>query len=578
MILTEASVASQGCYLFVRSRQKENAYGAFCGEILRAEGLMGFEVVDLDTQPMPSLGAGDLAVVSRCFLTVAESKRLFEAVEGGSGIAVIQPRPRLLERCGLTTAGQVLHPGSVRPRAGSPGAGAPLQTHLPIPLVALPEDDSPWQVLADAVDSDWQETGFPAAITRRLGRGRLALFFYDLPAAVALIRFGDPALASYTTLEWRWPHAGDLYAQHIDPRLAHLPQADLHAQFLAQVLASISPAPLARLWYYEEAEQRSACVFQSDGDGSTLEQFEALATALEERGATGTFYLMAKTKLSPDQVAELRRRGHMFGPHVDPLARGEELYFAIPAALAEETEVFRKRFGEVSPTLQCHCAPWVGYLELVPIHQQVGFRLLFAHLSLPHELWGRYMCGSGRPLKFCGPDGIVHNCWQQPVVTFDDASVVELLGERTAAAREQFEALLAEALGSSHTTIPFLSHPVSFHTYSRGFMEPSWDRLREEGVPMYNADQWLDFIDRRAAIRIAAAQNHGGNAEYTVSGVDGRFALMVPMDDGPAPRLAVNGRPVDGVVQRRLERNWLFVPLAGDEGAVAIVEITQEEG
>ena len=50
--------------LVTRSTQPENTYGPFAAEILRAEGLMGFRSVDIDTAPLPEIGPGDLVKVA----------------------------------------------------------------------------------------------------------------------------------------------------------------------------------------------------------------------------------------------------------------------------------------------------------------------------------------------------------------------------------------------------------------------------------------------------------------------------------------------------------------------------------
>jgi hypothetical protein len=394
--------------------------------------------------------------------------------------------------------------------------------------------------------------------------GALALFFYDLPEAVARIRFGDPDLGGYsTTGTWPWPHALDLFVDHADERLAHLPQADLHGQLLAHVLTKIAPYPLARLWYYAEAEYRTAGVFQSDGDTSSPEQFCALAEALERRNAAGTFYLMRNTRLTEDDVASLRARGHTFGPHIDPRAREEDLYFALPDGLEEETELFRARFGAVSSTVQCHCAPWPAYMSMVPAHVANRYRLLFAYLTSPLSLWGKYLCGSGRPMKFFDLNGTLHNCWQQPVVTYDDATLVEFLRDNADSARRVFDGALAAALKTHHTATPILSHPVSFCTYSRPVMEHCFDRLHDESAPIYSADAWLDFIDRRSIVRIEQARDDSGDIACTVSDLRGRIPLMVPAKgfEAGAIDIEVNGRPAEAQRLRRIGEDWLFAQL-----------------
>lgn len=564
-------------YIFTNSSQPENAYGRFAGHILVAEGLTGFTLVDLAFESLPELTETSLAVVTRCFLRKAQAEALAAAVRRGARVVFLQPQQLVVELFGFTAATSVLHPGWVRVREGYPATGLPLQTHLPIPCHTLPEDSRDWHIIAAALDAEWHETGHPAVVTASCGQGQAALFFYDLAEAVARIRFGNPDLGGYTTCRtWPWPHALDLFEGHVDERVAHLPQADLHAQLLARMLTELAPCPLPRLWYYEKTGHRTAGVFESDGDFSEPGQFRALAAALEKRGGAATFYLMGATKLSEMDVADLRERGHTFGPHVDPRVRDEELYFAVADGLKEETERFSARFGAVSPTLQCHCAPWPGYMSAVPAHIENGYRLLFAYLPGSTRLWGKYLCGSARPIKFCDRNGTVHDCWQQPLVILDDETLIPFLRDQTAVARSAFDAALDAALTQNHTSMPMLSHPVSFCTYSSPVMEYAFARLRDAGAPIYNADAWLRFTDWRANVHVAEEQDEHGNITCAISGLEGSIPLMFPQQrfGSEAPSVSVNGLQVPHSRHHRLGEDYLFVQLdAIEHGSRAQVTV-----
>lgn len=563
--------------ILINSNQPENRYGRFAREILVSEGLTGFSFVDLADGRLPEFEETALILVTRAILRRAQADALLEAVRRGAGAVFLQPQQWIVEQLGFAVASSVIYPGTVRIRYSYGGTGLSLQTHLPIPRYVLPAGPPDWLAVADALNAEWHETGHPAAATAPCGRGRVTLFFYDLAEAVARIRFGNPDLSGYTTsATWPWPHALDLFEGHLDPRAAHLPQADLHSQLLARMLTGTAPFPLARLWYYAEAAHRTAGVFESDGDYSEPGQFRALAAALEKRGGAATFYLMRATKLSETDVAELRARGHSFGPHADPLARDEELAFALPDALREETGKFAARFGAVSPTLQCHCAPWPGYMSPVPAHIENGYRLLFAYLPGSCAVWGRYLCGSGRPMRFCGLDGAIYDCWQQPLVIFDDETLIAYLRDRADVARRVFDTALDAVLTHSHTGVPILSHPVSFCTYSRPVMEHVFDRLHAAGAPLYNADAWLQFTDWRANTRVAQDQDGNGHFVCTVSGLQGRIPLMFPVKNlAPgATVVAINGHEASHSLLRRLGDDYLFVQLdAKEHGPVARVSV-----
>jgi len=124
---------------------------------------------------------------------------------------------------------------------------------------------------------------------------------------------------------------------------------------------------------------------------------------------------------------------------------------------------------------------------------------------------------------------------------------------------------LTGAIQGHHSAIGMLSHPVSFCTYSQPLMEPCLERMVEQRVPIYNADQWLDFIDRRAAVQVKQRVESDGTLSCELLNARGRLTLMVPQKSGQkgVGKLIVNGASKGGTVLRRLEQDYLFVEIDG---------------
>ena len=565
----------------VRSQQPENKYGPFVQEILKAEGLNGFAVHDLDTASLPDFRPDDVVILTRCLLTREEAGALHKAVLSGLRLVCLQSPWNLVQRFGWTPAKKVLHPGWVQIQESYAGAGTPLQTHVPIAAYEAQEPSLGHSVIAEAILPDWQKSGFPAVVRQKVGEGEIVFFFYDLPKAIARIRFGNPELASLLNNgHWATLHAFDLFEGHVDERVLHLPQADLQAQLFAKVLTDISPYPLARLWYYEKPEQRTAANFSSDDDGSTPEQFQDLSESLLERGGKATFYLMEETLLSDEEVERFRGQGHSFGPHVDALSPHEADYelgltrqgtwyfnenwhFDFPQRLQIETQGFRQRYGAPSLSLQCHGGPWLGYMTWVSNFVENGYRLIFNYLSHPRWL-NKYMCGAGLPLKFVDEDGTIYDCWQQPMHSFDEETLITRISENPDEVVQEFEAFLHPALERFYTAICVSSHPVSFSTYSKPFLEACFDRLQQENVPIYSGDEWCEFIDRRHAVQMQYSRTANGQLRLVLSNVVGAFSLMLPMGSATDnPEIYLNGELAQSAHYRRLEQDYLFVQLDG---------------
>jgi hypothetical protein len=435
-----------------------------------------------------------------------------------------------------------------------------LQTHVPIALYEA--NGAEYSAVATASGADWQESGFPAVVRQRAGAGEVVFFFYDLPKAVARIRFGDPELASLlNTGQWEWLHAIDLFAGHVDERVLHLPQAELHAQLLAKLLTDICAYPLARLWYFEKAEQRAAANFSSDDDWSTPEQFHDLISTLETCDGHGTFYLMEDTHLGDEAVRDYRARGHTFGPHVNATREKDDMTFVFPRLLHEETATFRARYGQGSLSLQNHWAPWQGYMDWLPDFMREGYRLLYNYLSHPQWL-NLFMCGAGRPSKFVDENGAIFDCWQQPMQSYDDATLKARISTDLPSVIADFEKLLRPTIERFHTAIGVGSHPVSFSTYSKPFLSACFERLQQAGVPIYSGDDWCLFCDRRHAVEMEYSRDTNGDLQIQARNVDGEFSLMIPARGGAEIRS--DGQPVQSTQYRRLEEEYCFVPLCGD--------------
>jgi len=551
--------------LLLRPSERENAFGPYLQEILRAEGLSGFQTVDLDGEGLPALRADDLIILTRCFLRNDEMERLQAAVDAGARLLVLHPSILLAHRFGWEPQKRAVYPGWVQVNAGYPGHGTPIQTHLPI--AAFSSGDA--EILAGTVDAEWDDAGCPAVVRQQVGKGTVVFVFYDLPKAVARLRFGDPELASVeTSAQWYWTHASDLFAGFLDDRVLDRPQADFHGQLLAKILTDLCPYPLARCWYYEKIAQRSAVVFSSDDDWSTPDQFRQLSDTLVAHGGVATFYLVKDTKLTDEDIARLRALGHTFAPHVF-LPDGEELAYAFPKHMAEETRLLKNRLGSLSSSLQMHRAPWLGYMTWVPEYIKYGFRLLMSYLSLPPKNVNRYMCASGRPLKFVDQDGAVHDCWQQPVLSYDDETLISAMTADPQGFVQKFAEILRPAMEEHHTTFGMASHPVSYATYSKPFFDALLDFIVAEGVPIYNGDQWCDFNDRRNAVQVEQSQT-GDTLTCTMKNLVGELPLMLPLT-GPATKVIVNGQPAESVVLRRLGQDYLYVQLNGDSTDINIV-------
>lgn len=559
--------------VLVRSQQPENKYGPYTAQMLRSDGISSFALVDMDGQnagPNGTAGAPALIILTRCRLRAKEQDRLLSYVRHGGSLIVFRPSYRLCEALGLTARFTVTKKAYLLPDPDHPATTAfprePIQCHWATEHWGLGSLPGGAEVIAHDYADVRTPTGYPAAIRFALGKGQIALLFYDPPATVARLRFGDPDLASIPTMGFRYdPRPADLFLGHLDLSRGHLPQADLHCNLLSNLAVTMSPTPIPRLWYYPLPQQRSVMPMKSDDDWSTPEQFDALLAALEQRDGHCSFYLVRDTKLTDNEVKRRRAAGHAFGFHPNPRSQADEdPYFTMEETLCEDAEGFRRRYGFAGRTTEIHSGFWKGYMDLVPAFERVGLEMVVAYTSL-RAAFGKHMTGSCRPMPFIDETGRIYRVYQQSTVLYDDASVEDILTNGVDSELARAARLLDDAMNVTYSPIGLQSHPVSFATYSSRYIAGCMDLAKERGVPIISMDEWLEFTQRRdgAQIDLCSANDAGLECDLKVGDCGGELTAAIPVPDGQrATSATVSGRRMEPETISIMGLRYALAPVA----------------
>jgi hypothetical protein len=581
-----------GILLLTQPGQRSNIYGRFAHEILKSEGFANLTVRALDGTPGPltSLDEHDAVILTASLPRRAEIDALVAYVSAGGRLIVLRPSRLVALALGLTPVDTVTYPAYVRPGAAHPaGAGVPresIQTHVPADHyepAALPTGSQ--EIARLYLDAD-TPTSYPAILDLTLGHGRVVVFTYDLPQAVALVRQGNPALAGWRTVGYRQPYRpNELFTGWVDPRRVHLPQADIHTMLFGNAINAVARAPQPRWWYYPSPQQRSVVVLDSDDDWSAPEHFEALLDAVERHHGHITVYLMMgptrKTIATPERVATWRARGHSFGIHhntYDPIFAEEEQDACIEPVVRQDLQAFREQYGDVPLTNRNHSLIWKGYVDLARLYASAGVVMDLNYVSL-FQYWQSYLTGSGRPMRFVDTDGEVLDVFQQATIAFDDASVKQRLSADPVGEAARTRRIMEANLTTYFAPLSMLSHPVSFFTYSSAYMNRCWDAAEELGIPLWSAFEWAAFTKARDAATIAESSWQHGRFRCRVSGASphGQLTLMLPVD-AQAPRAAVDGIPVDPAIREVFGYRYVLVPVPLSDAAQSSATVTVDVG
>lgn len=529
--------------ILTRVRHSVGTYGRYITEICLSEGLADQVATDLDalrafgsTAQLDRFGT---LVVAECSLTSDEIAYLIGRIERGATVIAIRPSRPLAKALGLRPLDHHLPDAYVAASPDQPEtAGLPVtavQSLVPLDHYR-PEQEV--RTLAAAWSDANTPAGRPAVFAFARGAGQVVIFGYDVSRSVARLRHGEAALVGTRSQGGLPFRCTDLMLDQVDRSTWHVPQADIHAQLLTNVITATSREPVVRWWYYPEPEMRTVVVQDCDDDWSTPEQFEMMADAADRHGFRTTFYLMMGAKptfLDDSRIIDLTAAGHSFGIHHDGLAGwedGEDQNLVLEQVIRTDVEKFRSRFGHPPVANRNHALVWFGSDELPRLYDELGIRMEF-NAQGPPDCGLNYLAGSARPIRHVAGDGTVLNVFQQPTQVYDDSALIERLGGAPEAEAATVRRHLLRLLESGHGPLSMQSHPVSFAMYSQKFFELVWSATRELGIEIWSAEEWARYCCSRYASVIDGNHDNLTLSVLTVSTAR-RQTLLVPRSSAGA--------------------------------------------
>ena len=259
-------------------------FGDYYSEILRAEGLNEFAVVNASSLAASTLAGHDVVVLASMTLSSAQVQTLSDWVGGGGRLIAMRPDPKLAPLLGVSPAGGSLSNAYLRvDTSTAPGAGitgATMQFHDSADRYALAGASAVATLYSDALTA----TANPAVTLRRgigAGGGQAAAFTYDLARSVVGTRQGNLAWAGQKRDGAIDPIRSDdmFFPDWVDFNKIAIPQADEQQRLLANLITqmSLDRTPLPRFWYLPRGEKAAVVMTGDDhaqGQGGTVGQFQ----------------------------------------------------------------------------------------------------------------------------------------------------------------------------------------------------------------------------------------------------------------------------------------------------------------
>ena len=544
-------------------------FSRYYAEILRAEGLNSFELIDLGSLDAVSLSSYRAAILGRTTLSPAQVTMLTDWVNDGGDLVAMRPDPQLASLLGLTPGVGTVDEGYIAVETSTaPGSGISAETmqfHGAADTYTLAGATAVATLYSDATTS----TGDPAVTSRSVGAngGHAGAFMFDLARSVVFTRQGNPAWAGQERDGEPGLRSSDLFYGNaasdpqpdwVDLTKVAIPQADEQQRLLANVLGSMtqSQLPLPRLWYLPRGEKAAVVLTGDDhGGNGTAGRFDYLqnestpgcdVAAWECLRATS--YVYPGVSLTDGQVAAYQSAGFEIALHPDTGC-------AAPWTEASLRDVFSNQLAALvatRPSLSApassrtHCIAWSDWATQPKVERDHGIRLDTNYYYWPGS-WVQdrpgVFTGSGFPMRFADVDGTMLDVYQAATQMTDESGqsypfTINTLLDRAVGAEGYYGTFTANM--HTDTATPQANADIV-------------DAARARGVPVISASQLLTWLDGRNGSSFQDLAFDGTQLTFTMSmgaGADGLEA-MLPMvgGSGSLMGLTLDGTPV-GITER----------------------------
>jgi hypothetical protein len=559
-----------------------NPLSLYYAEILRAEGLNEFAVLDISQVQSSTLAGYDVVVLGDTPLTSDQVTMFTNWVNGGGNLIAMHPDPQLAGLLGLVDTGSALSNAYVLMNTtAGPGVGLVGQTiqfHGPAELYTLNGAIS----FADLYSNASTPSGNPAVTANPVGTGIATAFTYDLARSVVYTRQGNPAwnaqardgLTPMRSDDLFFGNAGfDPEPDWVDFNKIQIPQADEQQRLLANLILQMNSIkrPLPRFWYFPRGLQAVVVLTGDDHGtfyptgGASAARFDQLMEASPVGCSVETWqclrstaYLfppsIASNPLSNAQAADFISAGFEVSVHVDtsPDCSNYTSLSALDADYAAQLSSFASGYpsAPASQTHRMHCVAWSDYDSQPQVEFNHGIRLDTTYYYYPQS-WitdrPGLFTGSGMPMRFTTLNGTMVDVYQATSQMTDESGQTYPL---------HIDTLLDNALNLGYYGA-FVANmhndtadPTAASSIGTAAILAS---AQSRGVPIISAVQLLKWLDGRNGSSFSLQSWDGATLAFNIlvgSNAQGLQAMLPATFSGtPLNSLTLNGSPVSHTLQ-----------------------------
>jgi hypothetical protein len=538
-------------------------FGLYVEEIVKTEGIKTFDRAAPSEISKEKIEKYDVLVLAQTGLPENQAGMLKEYVKSGGALIAFKPCPELCEVVDITVDKGKIDQGYIRidTQAGIARGlvGETIQFHGSSDLY---KPGKPWTVIAELCSTSSSPTGHAAVCTRKIGRGSVTIFSYNLPGSVVLTRQGNPDMAGKEGDGILGIRGADMFVNWIDPAKVHIPQADEQMRLVTRIIEAgfLDKAPLPRLWYFPDMK-RALVLLTNDGENSPAQEIEPELKLVEKYGGRMTVYLKG-AYLDSSVVTAWAAAGHEMAVHPDDTKEATAPDPAnMKAEVIKKIKEHRTAYGITPVTVRNHWIVWTGWDDQARIEaeQGLGFDCNYYHYQVDSKsgdfLGGPgHFTGSGIPMKFAGRNGEILNIYQSVTQIPDEQWEPDIFGP--------FKQVLDRSLDQGY----YAYINANFHSdrqhRDREDLEKVLAYAQKRGVPMWTAQRTMEFLRFRDCVEIGSLEWRGNVLRFELkSPVPGEgLTLMVPLrhEGMSVNRIMVDDKPVKYATETIKQIEYVF--------------------
>jgi hypothetical protein len=563
---------------------KQENFGLFTGEMLKAEGFNEFQMDSLSgiNVSLKYLKKFDIVILAETALSAAQQKMLTGYVKWGGNLIAFKPDKKLNKVFGIAIAGNTIGEGYVSFNTNTTIGRGLTKERLQFHGTASSFILNGAEKIASLFEHASTPTEFPAVVSNNYGKGHAIAFLYNLPESIVYTRQGNYRYAGLEKDGITGIRAMDMFTEGwVDTSKNTINQADEQMRLLSHCIEYMSgyTKPLPRFWYFPDT-LKCLVTLTNDGEDSNEEEFTPQFSDIDSLGAKMSLYIKETDLVSKEWVAAWSNRGFEMAGHFDDTRQAQNPDWKIMDSVIKDLKNrLNNKYGiDKINTVVNHWFVWCGkdadntanfaaQAKLEAAHG-IGMDINYAHydnysnqghfLGAMGASQGNYT-GSGLVMKFANKDGAVLNIYQHFNSVYDQQYMEH---NDSTGFYNCFKGLLDRSLNNEvYSYISIKAHNDEYF-FSKTPLRKMLDYAKDNDIPVWAPVTLLEFLKAKDEAGFSNIQWSNNRLSFTIKSSlthNNGLTCMIPYN--------YNKKTIDKITVNGITKSYTVKSVKGAEYA-----------